>query len=159
MMIQVQNKKISTDTAVQTEDSDLFYTCYDYVEAQRQENLFTSEVLDETVDTFQDLLQDITDRLDKNFQFLTVQLRAEFDSYLQYALGISTGEYLLRHNLENTSTPRLPYHSRFSYLILPAYNPIWKLWNKLANEDIQHQAEGDRPLDKNRPWLHKSFGT
>ena len=63
--IQVQNKKIYTETTAQTEDSDLFYTCYDYVETQRQENLFTSEVLDETVDTFQDSLQHITDRLDK----------------------------------------------------------------------------------------------
>ena len=67
--IQVQNEKTYMDTAVQTEDSDLFYTCYEYVENQRQENLLTSEVLDKMVDTFQDSLQHITDRLDKNFQF------------------------------------------------------------------------------------------
>ena len=79
---QVTASKIYTDTAVQTEDSDIFYTCYKHVQAQRQENLCASEVLDETVETFTDSLYNITDRLDKNFQFLTVQLRAEFDAYL-----------------------------------------------------------------------------
>ena len=148
--IQVQNEKIYTDTAVQTEDSDLFYTCYDYVETQRQENLLTSEVLDEMVDTFQDSLQHITNRLDKNFQFLTVQLHVEFDSYLQYTLGISTGEVdtvLIRHNLENPSTHDYP---TIPDLVTSFYQPITQFENfeiTLANEDIQCQAEG-RPS----PW-------
>ena len=109
--LHVQDNKIVVDVAVQTDDSDLFYTCYEHIEAQCQENLLTSKVLDETVDMFMDSLYHITDHLDKNFQFLTVQLWAEFNSYMQYALGLSTGEFvpvLAPHNFENPVTHNYP---------------------------------------------------
>ena len=116
-----------------------------------KKTFYTSEVLDEMVDTFQDSLQDITDRLDKNFQFLTVQLHSEFDSYLQYALGISTGEIdttLLRHNLENPSTHDYP---TIPDLVTSFYQPITQFENfeiKLANEDIQRQLREVVPLTR-----------
>ena len=75
--------------AVQTDDLDIFYTCYEHIEAQHQENLLASEVLDETVDTFTDSLHNITEHLDRNFQFLSVQIRSEFNVYMQYTLGLS----------------------------------------------------------------------
>ena len=88
-----------------------FYTCYEHVEAQRQENLLMAEVLDETVETFENSLYNIQDRLDKNFQFLTIQLRTEFDNYLQYALGIQSRQYLeapAPHNLKNPVCHQYP---------------------------------------------------
>ena len=150
--------KASVEMAVQTDDSDIFFTCYEHVEAQRQENLLSAEVLDETVETFQDSLYNIQDRLDKNFQFLTIQLRAEFDSYLQYALGIQTGqcaEVPAPHNLEN---PALHQYPPIPDLVTLYYQPITQFENfeiKLANEDINRQSQGGRPLGplKTLVWL------
>ena len=146
------------DTAVQTDDSDIFYTCYEHVEAQRQENLLTSEILDETVETFLDSLYNIQDCLDKNFQFLTVQLRAEFVTYLRYTLGIQTGEFPTPYNLEHPSAHNYP---QIPDLVTSFYQLIEQFKNfeiKLANDDIHQQSQGGQPLDKLRPWSSKPFG-
>ena len=90
-----------------------------------------------------------------------MQLHAEFDSYLQYALGISTGEIdtvPIRYNLENASIHNYP---TIPDLVTSFYQLITQFENfeiELANEDIQRQAKGGHPLDKNRPWSHKPFG-
>ena len=158
---QATNLQVSADVAVQTDDSDIFYTCYEHVEAQRQENLLTAEVLDETVKTFEDSLYNIQDRLDKNFQFLTIQLRTEFDTYLQYALGIQTGQYIdvpAPHNLEN---PALHQYPQIPDLVTSYYQPLVDFENfeiKLANEDIDRQSQGGHPEDKLRPWSGRPYG-
>ena len=158
---QTSTLKTSVDVVVQTDDSDLFYTCYEHVEAQRQENLIATEVLDETVETFADSLYNIQDRLDKNFQFLTVQLRAEFNSYLQYAFGLQTGQYVdvpTPHNLENPSSHHYP---QIPDLVTSYYQPLVDFENfkmKLANEDTYRQSQGGHPLDPLRPWSGKPFG-
>ena len=158
---QVIDKKVFVDVAVQTEDADIFYMCYEHIQAQRQENLIVLEVLDEMDDTFADSLYNITDRLDKNFQFLTVQLRAEFDAYLSYALGLQTGEIAdvpTPHNLEHPSSHDFP---PIPDLVTSFYQPIVAFENfeiELVNKDTNRQVEGGRLLDKLRLWSHKPFG-
>ena len=66
---------------------------------------------DETVETFENSLYNIQDRLDKNFQFLMIQLRTEFGNYLQYTLSIQSGQYLeapVPHNLKNPVCHQYP---------------------------------------------------
>ena len=148
---QETNSQVSAEVAVQTDDSNLFYTCYEHVEAQRQENLLTAEVLDETVETFENSLYNIQDRLDKNFQFLTIQLRTEFDNYLQYSLGIQSGQYLevpAPHDLKNPVCHQYP---QIPDLVTSYYQPLIHFENfeiKLANEDIERQSQGGQPQDK-----------
>ena len=88
-------------------------------------------------------------------------MRAEFDSYLGYALGLQTGEIVdvpAPHNLEHPNShdfPPIPDLVTSYYQLIVAFE---NFEINLGNEDTNRQLEGGRPLDKLRPWSHKPFG-
>ena len=69
---------ISANKSTQTDDSDLFITCYDHLQVQHQENLITTETLEHTADNFNTTLRNILEHSDWNFQALAYQLHSEF---------------------------------------------------------------------------------
>ena len=77
---------ISQNKATQTEDSELFITCYDHVQAQCEENLIAADTIKNIVDHFHTSLNNILEHSNWNFQVLAYQLQSEFHSYMQYVL-------------------------------------------------------------------------
>ena len=79
-------KDFSQMRATQTEDSKLFITYYDHVQAQWQENLIAADTIENVVDHFHESLNNILEHSNWNFQILAYKLRLEFHGYMQYAL-------------------------------------------------------------------------
>ena len=77
----------SKTRATQTEDSELFITYYDHVQAQRQENLIAADTIENVVDHFHESLNNILEQSNWNFQILAYQLWSEFHGYMQYTLS------------------------------------------------------------------------
>ena len=66
---------VSRTRATQTEDSELFITYYDHVQAQRQENLIAADTIENVIDHFHESLDNILEHSNWNFQILAYQLR------------------------------------------------------------------------------------
>ena len=54
--------------ATQTDDSDLFITYYDHIQAQHQENLIAADTIENIVDHFHESLNSILEHSNWNFQ-------------------------------------------------------------------------------------------
>ena len=65
---------ISKNKSTQTDDSKLFITCYDHIQAQHEENLIAADTIENVVDHFNSSLTDILEHSDWNFQILAYQL-------------------------------------------------------------------------------------
>ena len=65
---------ISKNKAMQTDNSELFITCYDHIQVQHAENLITADTLENMVDHFNTSLNNILEHLNWNFQILAYQL-------------------------------------------------------------------------------------
>ena len=78
---------ISKNKSTQTDNSKLFITCYDHVQAQHQENLIAVDTIENIVDYFNTSLQDILEHSNWNFQVLAYQLWSEFHGYMQHTLS------------------------------------------------------------------------
>ena len=150
------------ETATQTDDSAAFYTFYEHTQAQRQETLLLEEQLDRALGQFNRSLHDIIEHQNKNFQFLTHQLRCEFNAYMQFALSNAVNRVIpipppLRFNHPGSANfPPVPdfraaYHSHF-------VDEFDKIEVEIQNSITEQEARGARPPEKQRPWSHYPFG-
>ena len=149
-------------TATQTEDSEAFYTFYEHTQAQRQETLLLEEQLDRALGQFDSSLHDIIEHQDKNFQFLTHQLRCEFNAYMQFALSNTVNRAIpipppLRFNHPGSANfPPVP-DFRAAYQT-PFVDEFDKIEVQIQNRITEKEADGARPPEKQRPWSSYPFG-
>ena len=77
----------SVSCAIQRIDPEFYPTFYEHALAQQQETLEVTEILDKVVEDFDNSPTSITEHLDCSFEILTLQLRMEFNGYMQFALA------------------------------------------------------------------------
>ena len=132
---------ISKNKLTQTDDSELFITCYDHVQAQHQENLIAVDTIENMIDYFHTSLQDILEHSNWNFQVLAYQLRSEFHGYMQYALSQAASMVI-----------PVPEPIDFQSLHIEHYAHYEKHEIQEADEEIKQEERGARPKDPTRPW-------
>ena len=74
------------------DNSDLFITCYEHLQAQCQGNLIASDTLENMVEHFNVPLTNILEHSDWNFRILAYQLCSEFHTYMQFTLTHSDSQ-------------------------------------------------------------------
>ena len=149
---------ISVNKSTQTDDSDLFITCYDHIQVQRRENLLATDTLEYTFEKFSTALNNILEHSDWNFQVLAYQLWMEFHGYMQYALMQAAANMI--PILEPIDFQTLPdgqwpevlnlhfkHHQQFDTFELQE-----------ADEEIDRETQGTCPKDPMRPWSSRPFG-
>ena len=119
----------SKNKSTQTNDSKLFITCYDHVQAQHQENLIAVDTIENMVDNFNASLRDILEHSDWNFQVLAYQLQSEFHGNMQYALS----------QVASTVIP-VPEPTDFQSLHTTSEGTV----KKLPNLHIEHYAHYEK---------------
>ena len=151
----------SRTRVTQTNDSDLFITFYDHVQAQQQENLIAADSIETVVDHFHDSLDNILEHLNWNFQILSYQLQSEFHGYMHHALTQASA----------TAIP-VPEPVDFQMLQISCVEKQEPLPNlhkehyavyeqkalQEADAEVERQATGARPMDPTRPWSGQPYG-
>ena len=150
------------ETSTQTDDSAAFYTFYKHTQAQRQETLLLEEQLDRALSQFNRSLHDIIEHQDKNFQFLTHQLRCEFNAYMQFALSNAVNRVIpipppLRFNHPGSANfPPVPdFRAAYNTQFVEEFD---KIEVEIQNGITEQEAKGARPPEKQRPWSQYPFG-
>ena len=146
----------------QTDDSEAFYTFYEHTQAQRQETLLLEEQLDRTLQQFSRSLGDIIEHQDRNFQYLTHQLRCEFNAYMQFALSNAVTRVIpipppLCFNTPGSSNfPPIPdFRTGYNNIFIDKFD---KIEVEIQRNITNQEARGTRPPEKQRPWSHHPFG-
>ena len=146
----------------QTDDSEAFYTLYEHTQAQRQETLLLEEQLDRTLQQFSRSLGDIIEHHDRNFQYLTHQLRSEFNAYMQFALSNAVTCVIpipppLRFNTPGSSNfPPIPdFCTGYNHIFIGEFD---KIEVEIQRNITNREAQGMQPPEKQRPWLQHPFG-
>ena len=152
---------LSRTRATQTEDSELFITYYDHVQAQQQENLIAADTIENVVDHFHESLDNILEHLNWNFQILAYQLRSEFHSYMQYALTQASATAIPVPepvDFQMLQTSYVEKHEPLPNLHVEHYAAYEQKALQEADAEIERQAAGARPKDPMRPWSGQPYG-
>ena len=147
--------------ATQTEDSELFITCYDHIQSQHEENFVATDTLENIVDHFNESLNNILKHLDLNFQILAYQFRSEFHSYMQYALTQASVRAIPVPQPVNFQTLQMNYQEKqepLPNLHIKHYAIFEQHKLQDTDEEIQCQVAGARPKDPKRTWSLQPFG-
>ena len=146
---------ISKNKTTQIEDSELFITCYDHIQAQHEENLIATDTLENIVYHFNESLMNILKHSDVNFQILAYQLRSEFHGYMQYALTQASAMAIPVLEPVDFQTLQTNYQEKQEQIpnLHIEHYAIYKQHElQDTEEEIQCQAEGARPKDPTHPW-------
>ena len=147
--------------AMQTDDSELFITYYNHVQAQRQENLIAADTIEKVVEHFHSSLDSILEHSNWNFQILTYQLRSEFHGYMQYTLSQAAATAIPVPEPVDFQTLQTTYTEKNQPLLnlhVEKYLFYEKHALQEADEEIVKQAAGGRPTDPTRPWSGQPYG-
>ena len=145
----------------QTEDSELFITYYDHVQAQWQENLIAADTIENIIDHFHESLNNILEHSNWNFQILAYQLRSEFHSYMQYALtqaSASAIPVLQPVDFQMLQTSYVEKQEPLPNLHIKHYAVYEQKALQEADAEVERQAAGARPTDSTRPWSGQPYG-
>ena len=121
--------------ATETDESELFITNYDHVQAQHQENW--------------------------NFQILAYQLWSEFYGYMQYALTQASATAIPVPEPIDFQTLQMSYvekHEPLANLHVEHYAVYEQKALQEADAEIERQATGARLTDPTRPWSGQPYG-
>ena len=144
----------SRTRATQTDDSELFITCYDHVQAQHEENLIAADTIENVVDHFHTSLNNIWEHLNWNFQILAYQLWSEFHGYMQYALTQASATTIPVPEPVDFQTLQASYtekHKPLPNLHVAHYAVYEQQALQEADEEIERQSTGARPTNPTRP--------
>ena len=151
----------SKHKATQTDDSDLFITCCNHIQAPQQENLIAADTLEHMVEHFNTALSGILEHSNWNFQVLVYQLYVEFHSYMQYALtqasasAIQVPELIDFQTLQTTPEGK---QKELPNLHIKHYAHYEQFEIQEADEEIKKEEQGARPKDPTKPWSTCPFG-
>ena len=151
----------SQTTATQTEDSELFITYYDHVQAQHQENLIAADTIENVVDHFHESLNSILEHSNWNFQILAYLLWLEFHSYMQYALTQASATaipVLEPTDYQTLQTWYVKKHEPLPNLHVKHYAAYEQQALQEADAEIERQSTGARPTNPTRPWSGQPYG-
>ena len=151
----------SQTRATQTEDSDLFITYYDHIQAQRQENLIAADTIENVVYHFHESLNNILEHSNWNFQILAYQLRSEFHGYMQYALTQASATairvlepvdfQMLQTSCDEKQEPLPNLH-------IEHYAVYEQKALQEADTEVERKATGTRLTDPTGPWSGQLYG-
>ena len=147
--------------ATQTDDSKLFITYYDHVQAQHQENLIAAGTIENVVDHFHESLDNILERSNWNFQILVYQLQSGSHGYMQYALTQASATAIPVPepvDFQMLQTSYVEKHEPFPNLHVEHYAVYEQKALEEADAEVERQATGARPTDPTRPWSGQSYG-
>ena len=145
----------SRTRATQTDDSELFITYYDHVQAQHQENLTAADTIENVIDHFHESLNNILEYSNWNFQILAYQLWSEFHGYMQYALTQASAMAIPVPEPIDFQTLQMSYvkkHEPLPNLHVKHYAVYDEQALQEADAEIERQSTGARPMDPTRPW-------
>ena len=151
----------SQTRATQTDDSELFITYYDHVQAQHQENLIAADTIENIVDHFHESLSNIYEHSNWNFQILAYQLQSEFHGYMQYtltqasAMAIPVPEPI---DFQTLQTSYVEKHEPLPNLHIEHYAVYEQQALQEADAEIERESTGARPMDPTRPWSGQPYG-
>ena len=147
--------------ATQTDDSELFITYYDHVQAQHQENLIAADTIENVIEHFHELLNNILEHSNWNFQILAYQLRSEFHGYMHYALTQASATAIpVREpiDFQMLQTLYVEKHEPLPNLHVEQYAVYEQHALQEADAEVERQANGGRPTAPTRPWSGYPYG-
>ena len=151
----------SQTRATQTDDSDLFITYYDHVQAQQQENLIAADTIENVVDHFHESLNNILEHSNWNFQILAYQLQSEFHGYMQYALNQASAMAILVPepvDFQMLQTSCVEKQEPLPNLHREHYAVYEQKALPEADAEVERQATGTRLMNPTRPWSGQPYG-
>ena len=151
----------SRTRAMQTEDSELFITYYDHVQAQWPENLIAADTIENVIDHFHESLDNILEHSNWNFQILAYQLQSEFHSYMQYALTQASAMAIPVPEPVDFQMLQMSYvekHEPLPNLHVKHYAAYEQKALQEADAEIERQVADARLKDPTRPWSGQPYG-